>query len=96
MRAGKILASLLFSALFVLSAALPCFGESSALVGGIADEINGTFRFLYEKDGAENIQEWIDESLSGNIGASEWSVISLAKYGQNYVFIIYKSGVRRS
>ena len=93
MRAGKILASLLFSALFVLSAALPCFGESSALVGDIADEINGTFRFLYEKDGAENIQEWIDESLSGNIGASEWSVISLAKYGHSCDFSSYTKAV---
>lgn len=62
-------------------------GEAQSLVDDIVD-------FKLKQSGADSIQDWINDSLSGNAGAtSEWYILALSQSG-SYDFSAYQATLK--
>ena len=87
---NKILAFLLC---FFVIGALPISADSAQVGRQAQDIIDGIIACKLKDAQAQNLQQWIDSSLSDGIGMSaEWYVISISQSG-SYDFSSYETAL---
>lgn len=93
---NKIIKSLAFIiiAVILLTSAIPVTAQSDTRSVNDAQRIfDAIVSYKLNKDSAENIQQWINGSLTNDAGTkSEWYIIALSQYGK-YDFTSYKKSL---
>ncbi len=83
-----IIAVILLTSVFPVTAL-----ENTRNVSDAQGIVDGIVNYKLNKSSAENIQQWINGSLTSNAGtSSEWYVIALSQYGK-YDFSSYKQAL---
>lgn len=93
---NKIIKSLAFIiiAVILLTSTFPVTAQSTTRTVSDAQSIvDGIVSYKLNKSSAENIQQWINGSLTSNAGtSSEWYIVALSQYGK-YDFSSYKKAL---